>query len=702
MNISALKPTKSKIAYTKPILENCLAIDTETNGIFAHKGCRPFTISACDSEGITSLWKFRVDPFTRRVIYDTDIAQAKIEDFRETIERYDSLIFHNANFDLQMLGVIPGIDISNWFEKFIIHDTIVMSHAVKSSRIHRLKELGVEILGYPDTDEKTLAKVTQKAIRLAKKQGFYIADKNAPHKSLVGTQKTWWKCDYWIPEEYAHYMELPEDHEFYTTCDKYATKDVVRTMGLYQVFEEMMDEDQFKSYFKARRLIKPIIKMQARGITLIDKELREARIAYKERYNVSLAKLRRYSGVDTFKPKQNAVLSKILFTTFKFKPKVFGKVNETTGIALPSSNKDVIAELLSKCPTSGLLPNKFKFLIELQNIRKIESTLTYLNNYYNHSRNKNHTLHPTFKQTSTGTNRLSAENPNTTNVGKKDMNNPFEKSKDEQQNQRIAAAMGIDLDTKFKLRNIFGPREGKQWICSDFDQSQLRIFAVLSESKELIDGFLRGDDAHHTVARVMFGKDDISEVERTAAKAINFGILFGAGPAKIDLLSGIKGLYTKFTSRFPNAKKYLEAQARIAKRRGYVYTIDGYRLYVPADRAYAASCYVIQGTEAEMVREAMVRVEEYTTNNRLLKLDDKRIPNSRCPFRMIMMVHDELVFESAIPTLTQKPVFDTHLQNIMNIMMQCGEELGIPSKVDAKISQQNWAERDHYQLTLTT
>jgi len=237
-------------------------------------------------------------------------------------------------------------------------------------------------------------------------------------------------------------------------------------------------------------------------------------------------------------------------------------------------------------------------------------------------------------------------------------------------------------EESFRLRNIFGPRPKESWTCVDYTQFQLLIFAVVSESKELVDAYLQGIDLHEATAMQIFGIDDPSSVtkeQRRAAKNVNFGILFGAGPAKIEQTAGIPGLYSTFLRRLPGAKRYLNKAEATARSKGYVHTLGGYRLYVPHDRPYAASCYIIQGTEAEIVRDAMVDVSDYTYTNK------------SCPYRMIMMVHDEIVLRSRKQSMS-------HLKKIMNLMTNAGLKVGVPAKVDADIAYHNWAEKEPLQL----
>ena len=641
-----------------------LAIDTETTGLFIHKGCRAFTITASSDDCDQFTWKFKVDPFTRKVLYKQDI----LEDFFETVAKHKELIFHHANFDLQALTAL-GLDHEVLFKNHTIHDTMVMSHAYNSRQTHGLKALGVTVLDYPEDDEKLLSSITKEAARKAKKLGWCVASKENPHYTIKGTKKSIYRSDYWVPQQYAEEVGLPKDDPYHTICDQYAIGDTDRTLGIFLTMKQWFDDEgHWKSYEKRRDDILPLLRMQLQQVDVDKDALKKAQKDFYMRSCKFLSEVRKLVKNPRFNPASPKQLSDALFKRYKFEPVKMGKSG-------PSTDKDTMAKLLEDCPPTGELPHRYQFLLAMKKLRKAQTTHRYIQNYLDHTIRG--MLQPTIKQTATGTNRLAMENPNTSNVGGKDMSNPFEA------NERIT----ISIDEKdkqeeaFKLRNVFGPKYGDRWTCIDYQQSQLRIFAVVSESYDLLEAFERGDDIHDTVARKIFNTSDISKQQRTAAKNVNFGILFGAGPAKIEATAGIPGLYSLFTSNFPNAAKFLNKQSNLAKTKGYVHTLGGYRLYVPKERSYAASCYVIQGTEAEMVRNAIQEIDHYTYN-----ATDYEEVTEACPYKMIMMVHDEIVFRSDRHS-------EQHINHIMGLMEKAGSDLGLPMAVDADIVTQNWAEK---------
>lgn len=772
-----------------------LSLDTETTGLFISKGCRAFTTSACSSEtGNIHLWHYPVNPFDRSVSYSKE----QVTDLLDTVYSHDTLVFHNGNYDLQVIAEIsPELHWSKLFRTHKIHDTMLMSHAFKSSDRHGLKENAILYLKYPDDDEKALEDATQKARKIAKKEGWCIADKNDPHESIIGTQKSHYRCDYWIPKAIAKHLKYASHHPWHTICDEYAGKDAERTLGLFIVFSEVMQSihntsayasplvpipylppvqytrSLYDKYEEARQLMEPLLDMQDVGIPIKPRALKSAIATFTARRDATLKTLCEMTGDPNFNPGSSIQLQRVLFQEYGFAPTKMGKSG-------PSTDKDVLTALLSDAPVhAGTIPERYQFVVNIKDYRKENATLTYLNNYEKHSRisplkrDSQRVIISSFSQTGTGSGRLSSQNPNTTNVGKKDMSNPFADDKNKIRATLFAEILGIDLDHRFSLRNVFGPRTGEMWTCIDYDQFQLRIFAIVSDSYELVESFERGDDVHMTVARKIFNKDDISDTERTAAKAINFGLLFGAGPAKIELLAGVPGLYSLFMSAFPKAKVYLDAQSRLARSKGYVNTVGGYRLYVPRSAPHAASCYVIQGTEAEIVKRAMVGVHAYrhslqsrvqertiqelqerpsrsnmastnrlspprphtkaspassriTQDSRLSTPNGKRsssrsnrsrvsiLQGQRSPseselacgptYQLLMMVHDELVFSSrnlvrAVPGAGADYAFQDdgpHIQElstIMDIMESAGKAIGIPCKVDAKVTTSDWATR---------
>lgn len=235
-------------------------------------------------------------------------------------------------------------------------------------------------------------------------------------------------------------------------------------------------------------------------------------------------------------------------------------------------------------------------------------------------------LHPTFMQAGTTTGRLSSKDPNIQNI-------PISSS----DGKRIRGAF------------ISGP--GKKLLSFDYSQIDLRSAAILSKDEILVDIFKRGEDVHSAVASVMFDvlEDKVTKEQRRQAKTINFGILYGMGVNALKAGLGTsraeaEKFYNDYFGKFVGITKYLETVKREAARTGYTETLYGRRRYfeglrskIPFIRSAAERMAInapIQGTSADIVKLAMVRIDEYLSKE---KLKDK--------VHLMLQIHDELVFE---------------------------------------------------------
>jgi DNA polymerase-1 len=263
-------------------------------------------------------------------------------------------------------------------------------------------------------------------------------------------------------------------------------------------------------------------------------------------------------------------------------------------------------------------------------------------------------IHCRFNQTVTATGRLSSSNPNLQNIP---IRTPL--------GQRIRAA--------------FVPAEGFELLSADYSQIELRIVAHLSGDRGLIDAFREGADIHVRTASQVFGvaPEEVDLELRARTKAINFGIIYGQGPFGLAQQLGISQMEARehiraYFERYPGVKSFLERSVAEARRRGYSETLFGRRRYLPdlrsknrTVRAAAermASNAVIQGTAADFIKRAMVEIQA--------ELDRSGAPRAR----MILQVHDELVFEVA-------PRDVGALASIVEARMQGVAELSVPLEV---------------------
>jgi len=272
-------------------------------------------------------------------------------------------------------------------------------------------------------------------------------------------------------------------------------------------------------------------------------------------------------------------------------------------------------------------------------------------------------IHPTFHQLGAATGRLSSSHPNVQNIP-------------------IRSPEGI------RIREAFVSAEGHRLLSADYSQVELRILAHFSRDESLIEAFRCGEDIHRRTAAEVSGvaPEQVTATERARAKAINFGIIYGStafgiasqlGIAQADAQSTIDAYF----ARYRGVRRFLDAAVAAAKRDGFVRTLLGRRRYLPdlasrnrvlrqaAERMAVNT--VIQGTAADLIKKAMVEVGEAIEERGLAA-------------RMILQVHDELVFE--VPDAEAE-----ELASLVRERMESVYALEVPLLVDLGVGS-NWRE----------
>jgi DNA polymerase-1 len=235
-------------------------------------------------------------------------------------------------------------------------------------------------------------------------------------------------------------------------------------------------------------------------------------------------------------------------------------------------------------------------------------------------------------------------------------------------------ADGNLLPPRYSLRQVFGPGRFRKWLSIDYDQLQLRIFSYWSKEKRLIDAIAGGADFHNTVAQYIFGVESPTKAQRRIAKNTNFGIIFGAGKAKIDRTSGLRGTYDMVMKLFPNVGEAIAKTSAFVRQYGYVETASGYRLPVPKNKPYVGVNYIVQGTEGDIVKKALG--DCYTFLEDTYDEEDAAV-NAQ--------IHDELLFEFSHKI--RLPV-----KKLVSIMEYAGEYYGVTCKCKPELVKGNWAE----------
>ncbi len=345
-------------------------------------------------------------------------------------------------------------------------------------------------------------------------------------------------------------------------------------------------------------------------------------------------------------PKQ---LQEILFTEQGL------PVLKKTPTGIPSTAEEVLTELAHDYP----LP---KVIIEHRTLAKLKSTYTdKLPQSINPETGR---VHTSYHQAVAATGRLSSTEPNLQNIP-------------------------IRTEEGRRIRQAFIAPEGKRILAVDYSQIELRIMAHLSQDQALLDAFAKGLDIHRATAAEVFGiaLSEVTTEQRRRAKAVNFGLIYGMSAfglaRQLDISRGEAQHYVDtYFARFPGVLAYMERTRQQAHEQGYVETLFGRRLYLleihsknvgrkkGAERA--AINAPMQGTAADIIKIAMLAVDHW-----LQQQDQSNI-------RMIMQVHDELVFEVDATKLPE------YQQQIVGLMQQAAA-LDVPLLAEAG-SGMNWDE----------
>ncbi len=284
---------------------------------------------------------------------------------------------------------------------------------------------------------------------------------------------------------------------------------------------------------------------------------------------------------------------------------------------------------------------------------------------------KDFRLHAQFLQSGTTTGRMGCENPNLQNIPNK-------------------------TELGRAIRHAFIAAKGFKFVAFDYSQIELRIAAFLSGDRKLIEIFKNGEDVHTAVAAEVFGVpgDKVHPDMRRKAKVINFGVMYGMGvnALRANLGAGTtreeaQKFYNDYFDKFSGLATYLEKVKNEARREGFTETFFGRRRYFPGItsklpfiRAAAERMAInapIQGTEADIIKVAMARADEWIRKEKL----DKEV-------FLLLQVHDELVYEVR-KGLVQK--IAPRIKEIMENVLPLKETIGVPIVVDAKVGD-NWGE----------
>jgi DNA polymerase-1 len=466
----------------------------------------------------------------------------------------------------------------------------------------------------------------------------------------------------WLGHTTIHYKDLTGTGKGQVTFDMvdiarataYAAEDADVTLRLWRVLKPRLAADGLVSVYERleRHLVPVLARMEEHGIAVdrqilsrLSGDLAQAAAALEH----EIAKL----AGEAFNPGSPKQLGDILF----------GKLGLPGGTKTKTGQWSTSAQVLEDLAAEGHeLPRK---IVDWRQLTKLKSTYTDALPGYIHPQTKR--VHTSYALAATTTGRLSSSEPNLQNIP-------------------VRTAEGR------KIRTAFIAEPGNFLISADYSQIELRVLAHVADIAQLKQAFADGLDIHAMTASEMFQvpiEGMASEVRRRA-KAINFGIIYGISAFGLANQLGIPreeaGDYIRtYFQRFPGIKDYMDSTKAFAREHGYVETIFGRRAHYPEIRSSnpqmrafnerAAINAPIQGSAADIIRRAMIRMEG-------------ALAKARLGARMLLQVHDELVFEVADDEVEKTiPV----IRDVMENAAMPAIDLTVPLRVDARAAR-NWDE----------
>ncbi len=431
---------------------------------------------------------------------------------------------------------------------------------------------------------------------------------------------------------------------------KYAAEDSDITLRLHRTLSaRLAQEPALQRVYREIEmpLVQVLERIEANGVMIDAVELRRQSADLGKRMLAAQQQATELAG-RTFNLDSPKQLCALLFEELKL------PVMVKTPAGQPSTNEEALAAIadLHELP---------KVILEYRGLAKLRSTYTdKLPEMVNRDTGR---VHTSYHQAGAATGRLSSSDPNLQNIP-------------------------IRTEDGRRIRKAFVAPPGRKLVACDYSQIELRIMAHLSEDPGLVRAFESGVDVHKATAAEVFGRklEEVTGNERRAAKAINFGLMYGMSAFGLARQLGIargeaQDYIALYFSRYPGVRDYMERTRQQARDQGYVETVFGRRLYLDyinkgtqGQRAGAERAAInapMQGTAADIIKRAMISVDEWIAGHADLAL-------------MILQVHDELVFEA------EQDFVEILLPEVTRRMSEAAS-LSVPLVVDSGIGD-NWDE----------
>ncbi len=434
------------------------------------------------------------------------------------------------------------------------------------------------------------------------------------------------------------------------TQTNYAAEDADVTFQLYELFAPQLTKENVEKLFYdvEMPLMKVLAKIELTGVKLDSNWLAKESIDLENDLRLLESKIFELSG-EEFNMNSPKQLGEILFEKMQLDPKA-----KKTKTGQYATSEDVLQKLSSKHEI-------ITSILEYRTLQKLKST--YVDALPGQIDKKDNRVHTTFAQTVAATGRLASVNPNLQNI-------PIRTLRGQQ------------------IRGAFVADEGKKIISADYSQIELRLIAEISGEQNMIKAFQNGEDIHASTAAKLFGIDlsEVSKTQRSQAKTVNFGIIYGQGAFALAEQTGLsrteaKKMIDSYYETYPRLKEYMAEQVKKAQNLGFVETILGRRRHLKdinssnfVVKAHAERNAVnapIQGSAADIIKLAMIKIEN--------ELETQKLET-----KMLLQVHDELLFETPIAEIETATA-------LIKKEMESAFETKVPLLVEVGVGD-NWLE----------
>jgi len=502
--------------------------------------------------------------------------------------------------------------------------------------VNVLRHCGVEVRGITDDSMLESYAVNSTATRhnLDALARHYLDREAIPYSAVAGSGRN----------------RIPFNQVAIEEATPYAAEDAALALALHETLRKRLDElpGPRRVYRELEMPLLPVLAAMEYTGVLVDAELLAAQSReLADKLGEIEARVHEIAGhaFNLGSPKQ---LQQVLFEELEL------PVVARTGTGQPSTNEEVLEELTRHHELPQLI-------LDYRGLSKLRST--YTDRLPEQIHPETGRIHTSYHQAVTATGRLSSSDPNLQNIP-------------------------VRTPEGRRIRKAFVAPPGRRLLAADYSQVELRIMAHLSGDQRLLEAFGADRDIHQATAAEVFAvaPGEVSGEQRRAAKAINFGLMYGMSAWGLARQLGVERdeaqrYIDTYFERYPGVHEYMERTRKQAAEQGYVETLFGRRLWLPEIRSRnysarsgaerAAINAPMQGSAADIIKRAMIDVAAWLAADGV-------------PAAMVMQVHDELVFEvdcEAIDTVTEG----------VEARMSAAAELAVPLLVDIGVAD-NWDE----------